>query len=189
MQIGHPLRDLGLVAARELVELALEIARDEDVHGGARREDELAVDDVVDARLDEVRQDAVGIARADDLVDGRANLFGVPAREDVAKVAGRDGDVDGIARLDLAAFDHARVAADVVDDLRKQAPPVDGVGGRERDVVLLEKLTVEGSSSPNMRLTLVWQSSKLPRAAYTQTLSPSCVAICLYWMSLTPPSG
>ncbi len=45
------------------------------------------------------------------------------------------------------------------------------------------------ASSPNTFFAPVWQSSKLPRTPHTCTLRPRCVAICLNWMSLTPPSG
>ncbi len=45
------------------------------------------------------------------------------------------------------------------------------------------------ASSPNTFFAPVWQSSKLPRTPHTCTFSPRWVAICLNWMSLTPPSG
>ena len=51
-----------------------------------------------------------------------AELLGVPRGEDVAEVAGRNADVDGASRLDLARGDQLGVARHVVDDLGKQAP-------------------------------------------------------------------
>ena len=45
------------------------------------------------------------------------------------------------------------------------------------------------STWAKMRFTPVWASSKFPRTAQTQTLSPSWVAIWACWTGLTPPWG
>lgn len=161
-QIVHPRLDARGIASRELEELALEIARDENVHRGRGREHEGPIADVIDARLDEVGEHAVGVTRADDAIDGYANLLGVPAREDVAEVSGGNGHVNGVTCLHGAIFDHDRIRADIVHDLRQQPAPVDRVRRGERDVLVGSRWSLKAASS-NMRLTLVWQSSKLPR--------------------------
>ena len=127
-KVTHPTGDLCAVAACELEELALQVARDQDVHGGAARENELAVFDGVGAFVDEVCENAVLVARAHDGADGHAHLLGIPAGQDVAKVAGGDGDVHGLTGFERALLDELGISAHVVDDLRHQAAPVDGVG-------------------------------------------------------------
>lgn len=127
VQIAHPAGDGPGVAPRELEQLALEVGGDEDVHRGGGRQHELALGYVVGTRVDEVGQHAVLVARAHEHVDGGSHAFGVPGGQDVAEVAGRNADVDGVACVYLALGDQLAVAGEVVDDLREQAPPVDGV--------------------------------------------------------------
>ena len=121
-----------------MVEQALEVARDQDVHRRRDRLEEVALA-VVDARAQEVRQDVVGVRSADELVHRQAHALRVEAREDVAEVARRHGEVDGLARLDRAGREEVGVGAEVVDDLRHEAAPVDGVGRREADALLGER--------------------------------------------------
>ena len=65
-------------------------------------------------------------------------MIGIVAGEDVAEVTGGDGDVDLIAEGDLAQIHHVAVCGHIVDDLRQQATPVDGVRGAEHHVMLVQ---------------------------------------------------
>ena len=145
--------------------------------------------DVVDAGRDEVREHVVLVARDDQAADRHADPLGVVGAEDVAEVARGDAHVDRLAGDDAARGHHVRVRADVVDDLRQQPAPVDGVGAGELQPVLLGRARSANAASLKAALTALWQSSKLPRTPNTPTLSPCCVTICLRWMSETPSAG
>ena len=78
------------------------------------------------------------------MLDGGSHLLGIPGGEDVSEVTRGHADVDGGSRRHLVVVHELRIARDVVNDLRHQTAPVDGVGTREGDLVLLGKLRVEG---------------------------------------------
>ena len=122
---AHPVRD-ALAAAREVVQKPLEIARDEDVHARAGGEAELAPP-VVDAGVDKVREDVVGVARADEAPGGQAHALGHPAGEDVPEVAGGHAEVELFAQLHDARGDRVAVGGEVIGYLRQEAAPVNGV--------------------------------------------------------------
>ena len=65
---------------------------------------------------------------------------GVVGGEDVAEVAGGHADVDGVAGRHRAARGEVGVGAHVVDDLRQQPAPVDGVGRAQGELVPLGQL-------------------------------------------------
>ena len=142
-QIGHPLANSLAIAARQFEELALEVGGDENVHRGRGGENELAVGDVVGAGVDEVGEHAVVVAGAQQPFDGRTDLLGVPSGQDVAEVARGNAHVDGASGFDLARSHEFGIAGDVIDHLRQQPPPVDGVGAGKGDAVLVQQLLGE----------------------------------------------
>ena len=142
-QIGHPLANSLAIAARQFEELALEVGGDENVHRGRGGKNELAVGDVVGAGVDEVGEHAVVVAGAQQPFDGRTDLLGVPSGQDVAEVARGNAHVDGASGFDLARRHEFGIAGDVIDHLRQQPPPVDGVGAGKGDAVLVQQLLGE----------------------------------------------
>ena len=125
-QLLHVARDLR-VAAAEGVEQALEIARHENIHRrGCRRVERTIF--IVSTRADEIREHVVRVRRADELAHRQAHLLGIPAGENVAEVAGRHDEVEPVAHGDHATGNGVTVRREIVDDLRQQAAPVDGVG-------------------------------------------------------------
>ena len=133
----HPGGHQRPIPIAELVEQALEVGGDEDVHGGRGRLVEGTVR-VVDALLDEIEQHVVGVAGADELAHGQAHALGVIGGEDVAEVAGGHAEVDLVAQGDDALFQQVRVGGEVVGHLRHQASPVDGVRAGELHALFRE---------------------------------------------------
>ena len=129
-QLLHKAGNELAVAVGQEVEHALEVGADEDVHRRRNGREERAVA-VVDAGGQEVSQHVVLVARDDELGNGQTHALGVVAGQDIAKVAGRHAELHGIAGLDGTGAQQLRIGGKVVDDLRHQAPDVDGVGARK----------------------------------------------------------
>ena len=70
-------------------------------------------------------------------------MLGVPSGQDVAEVARGNAHVDGASGFDLARRHEFGIAGDVIDHLRQQPPPVDGVGAGKGDAVLVQQLLGE----------------------------------------------
>ena len=132
---GHKLA----VAVAQVVEHALEVAGDEDVHARRDGGEERALA-VVDAGGEEVVEHVVLIARHDELGNGQAQELGVVAGEHVAEVARGHAELDLVARLDGTGAQKLRVCGKVVDNLRHQAPNVDGVSAAEHHAALGQAL-------------------------------------------------
>ena len=120
-----------------MVEQALEVGRDEDIH---RRRDGLleGADTVVGARGDEIGEHVVGVGGDDEPAHGKAEQLGVVAREDIAEVAGGHDELDLVAERDGACAHELRIGIEVVGDLGCESPDIDGVRARERDALLGE---------------------------------------------------
>ena len=129
-QLLHKAGNELAVAIGQEVEHALQVRADEDVHRRRDGREERAVA-VVDAGGQEVSQHVVLVARDDELGDGQTHALGIVTGQDIAKVAGRHAELHGIAGLDGAGAQQLRIGGKVVDDLRHQAPDVDGVGARK----------------------------------------------------------
>ena len=136
-QLLHIARDLR-VAAAEGIEQPLEVARHENVHRRGGRGVKRTVF-VIRAGMDEIREHVVGVGRADELAHRQTHLLCVPAGEDVAEVAGRHDEVELVAHCDHAAVDGIAVRREIIDDLRQQTPPVDGVGGGQKPAALRQR--------------------------------------------------
>lgn len=83
---------------------------------------------VILAGIDEVRQHVVRVGGADELFDGQAHLAGVIAGQDVPEVARGNAEEHTLARFDALGGHGVGIGFEIVDDLRYQAAPVDGVG-------------------------------------------------------------
>ena len=136
-KLGHPAAHALAVPAREVVEHALEVGRDEDVHRGGDRLHEVAAT-VVAARPEEVGEHLVGVGGHDEPPDGKAESLGIVAGEHVAKVARGHAEVDGIAQADGATPHELGIRVNIVDDLRDETTNIDGVGTREGDAPPVE---------------------------------------------------
>ena len=106
------------VAVVHLEEQALEVRRDLDVHARAQRRDD--VGGRHDPGRQEASEDVVAVGTDQETVDRRTGAQGDPARQDVAEVAGGDGE-----RHRPTA--ERRRGGCVVDDLGHDPGPVDGV--------------------------------------------------------------
>ena len=81
--------------------------------------------------MEELRQHIIGVGGTDQTLDRQSHLFGIITGEDIAEVSGRDAETDLFAHTDLSFFQQVAVSRDVVNDLRKQTSPVDGICGRK----------------------------------------------------------
>ena len=136
-EFAHPVADRSIVFSGEVEQKAFQVAGDEDVHGRGHGGVERPVP-VIGAGRQEVREDVVGVGRADELADRHAHELRVVGREDVAEVARGDDDVHRLTRLQVALLEHVGIGAAVVDDLRHETAPVDGVRGGEHESVFRE---------------------------------------------------
>jgi len=93
---------------------------------------------------DEFSKDLVPVGGTDQSGHGKAAADGVVGRQDVPKVSGGDADQNG-SPFRTFRRRHVIVAREVVGDLRGQASPVDGVGGRKVKMKA-SQLPVEGES-------------------------------------------
>ena len=93
---------------------------------------------IIGTRTDEIREHVVCVRRADELAHRQAHFLGIPAGENVAEVAGRHNEVQLVAHGDHAAGNGVAVRREIVDDLRQQAAPVDGVGRGQEPAALRE---------------------------------------------------
>ena len=135
-QLLHIARNLR-VAAAEGIEQTLQIARYENVHRRGRRRVERAFL-IIGTRADEVREHVVRVRRTDELTHRQAHLLGIPAGENIAEVAGRHDEVEFVTHGNHAAGDGIAVCREIVDNLRQQAAPVDGVGRGQEPAALRE---------------------------------------------------
>ena len=137
-ELTHQLRHHLLVAG-EQEQQALEVARHQNVHRGRAGEVERALF-IVAARADKVGEHVVGVGRAHERADGKPQLAGEVAGENVAEVAGGNDVVHPLADGDRAAADKVCVSAEVIDDLRGKAADVDGVRARQAHTLAREQV-------------------------------------------------
>ena len=86
---------------------------------------------VVISGVQKLGQHVVGVAGADEAPHGQTHPGGEPAGQDVAEVAGGHAEVQLLAQFQLAGVYIIQIGGEVIDDLRQEAAPVDGVGGGE----------------------------------------------------------
>ena len=65
-------------------------------------------------------------------------MLGVVAGQDIAEVTGRHAEVNRLAPCDRAPLGQTEVGVEVVDNLRHQAAPVDGVRAGQADAALFQ---------------------------------------------------
>ena len=127
------------VVPQQVEDQPLKVAGDQDIHTGGYRGVERAAA-IVAPRGEEFREHVVLVGGAYQLVHRQTHASGVPAREDVAEVAGGHAEVDLVAVHYRALREQVRVGGEIVYDLRHEAAPVDRVGGREAHVVFQKPL-------------------------------------------------
>ena len=135
-EVLFPLGHFGGIFFGDVEQEAFKIARQEDVHGRARRRVEVAVH-VIDAGFKEVGQDLVLVRCANQFADRHAHLLGKIASQDIAEVPRRDDDIERFAFADGAVIDEGDIRRYVVGDLREQAADVDGIGAGEEDALVV----------------------------------------------------
>ena len=118
-----------------MVEQALKVRGHEDVHAGRSSLIELPLRSV-SAGGEEVGQDVVLVGGADQLADRQAHLLCIVAGQNIAEVAGGNAEIDLVAKADLSRLEQLGISGEVIDDLRHEAAPVDGIGAGKADVPL-----------------------------------------------------
>jgi len=133
----HPAREPRRIFVREIIEVALEIARDLDIHRRAQRRSHRS--GTVDARIEIARKDVVLVGGQHQPLDRQPHAAGHVTGEDVAKVSGRHAEAH-LLRAGGLLNTERRVK--IVDDLRENAGPVDGVD-RAQPAGIAERQIVE----------------------------------------------
>ena len=185
-ELVHELGDEFAIAIAQVVQHALEVGRDEDVHARRGSGEERSVA-VIGTGGEEVVEHVVLVAGNHELGHGQPQALGIVAGEDVAKVAGGHAELHGVAGLDGAGAQQLRVGGKVVHHLRDQAAHVDGVGAGESHALRGETLgeLAVGEDALDRALGVV----KIAAHPQTDTLPPSCVLICSSCTRETLPSG
>ncbi len=125
-QRGHQPANAGGIAAAGLEQQPLEIRGDLDVHRGRSRGMDLA--HFVDAGLERARQDIVDVGGDAQRANRQAHAFCDIASENIAEIAGRNGEIHHARRRT-----ERNRRCEVVDHLGHDARPVDRVDARQRD--------------------------------------------------------
>ena len=94
---------------------------------------------VIGAGTDEVCQHVIFIGRADQTAHGQPHALGIVTGKDVAEVAGRNAEVHWLAPGDSAVLCQTEVGIEVVNDLRNQPSPVDGVCAGKANTALFKR--------------------------------------------------
>ena len=108
LQEIHPGFHQRAVPVCHLEEQALQIAGDQDIHAGALRFEEDPMRRI-DAGAEEIGQDIVAVAGADELPDREPHFPGVIGSQNVAEIPGRDAEIHGIPAADSSLRDQIRV--------------------------------------------------------------------------------
>ena len=118
-----------------MVEQTLEVRGHEDVHAGRSGLIELPLCGVSTGGK-EVGQDVVLVGGADQLADGQAHLLCIVAGQNIAEVSGGDAEIGLVAEDNFSRLEQLGISGEVIDDLRHEAAPVDGIGTGKADVPL-----------------------------------------------------
>ena len=129
-QSSHQATDLLTVIAGQMVQQTFQIAGDQNIHRRRIGQVKFSID-IVNTRIEEVRQDLVLIGCTDEFLHRNSHLAGVISRQDISKVSGRHHDINRIAGLDLTTFYQLCIAVYVVCHLRHQTTDVDGICRRK----------------------------------------------------------
>ena len=142
LQLAHIARDLRRIPLRQQEKQTLQIAGDEDVHGG-REGFVKRTAPVVDAGLQKLRQHIVAVGGADEPPDGQPHLFGKIARQNVPEVSGRDDKIHRRARNDSSQPDQIGICLEIIDHLRRKPSDVDRIRGGQADSGVLRRTAGE----------------------------------------------
>ncbi len=121
----------GRVLIDQVIEVALEVGGDLDVH--RRAQGRIDLPRGIDPGMDEAAEDIVAVGGDDQPLDRQAHALGQVAGEDVAKVAGGDGEADLMTGI---ATGHPPPGVEVIDHLGEDARPVDGIDGAQAQLTL-----------------------------------------------------
>ena len=108
-------------------EKPFQIAGDKNIHGRAAGLFELPVT-VIDAGTEKIRKDLVFVGGADQFIDRQAHPLRIPGGQDIAKIAGWYRKIDLLSGGDLLLFEEIEISPEIIDNLRQEAAPIDGVG-------------------------------------------------------------
>ena len=112
---------------------------------------------VVCTCADKLCENAVCVGGADHLVNGKSHCLCDVACEDVTEVTCGNANVDLVAHSDLLFVNQVAVSGNVVNDLRSETTPVDGVCAGEEEAALkcLLSQCVVSKDSLNAVLSIV----------------------------------
>ena len=135
-QALHQARHLG-IAAGDVIEQALQIGGHQNIHAGRSGLEEFPLGSISTGGQ-EIGQDVVLIGSADQSAHRQAHLLCIVARQNIAKIARRHTEVHLVAKAHLPCLEQLGVGGKVVNDLRHQTAPVDGVCTGQADVPLCQ---------------------------------------------------
>ena len=122
-----------LAVAAHKVQQALKVTGNEDIHRRGEGAVKAAAA-VIGAGAQKIGEDVVLIRGADKAADGQTKLTGDEAGEDIAEVAGGDGEVQLCTGGQAALSDQIGVSGEIIHDLRDKAADVYRVCGGQAAV-------------------------------------------------------
>ena len=120
-----------------MIEQALQIGGHQNIHAGRSGLEEFPLGSISTGGQ-EVGQDVVLIGSADQSAHRQAHLLCIVARQNIAKISRRHTEVHLVTKAHLPHLEQLGVGGKVVNDLRHQTAPVDGVCTGQADVPLCQ---------------------------------------------------
>ena len=120
-----------------MIEQALQIGRHQNIHAGRSGLEEFPLGSISTGGQ-EIGQDVVLIGSANQSAHRQAHLLCIVARQNITKIARRHTEVHLVTKAHLPCLEQLGVGGKVVNDLRHQTAPVDGVCTGQADVPLCQ---------------------------------------------------
>ena len=86
----------------------------------------------------DIGQHLVFIGSAEKHMNGQTHFFGVISRQNISEIPCGHNDIDGFAFGDFAVPAQSGIGFEIINDLREQTTPVNGVGRRKTVAFFIE---------------------------------------------------
>ena len=113
-------------AIARVVQKALKVRRNQDIHRRRNGFEELAIA-VVHALGKEIGQHVIAVARDNKFANGKAHALRKISSKHIAEVSGGNAEFNGIAACDFACANELGIGIEVIHDLRSQTADINGV--------------------------------------------------------------
>ena len=138
-QFPHKRGRLLRIIPRQGKDQALQIGGNQDIHGRRSSLVEGTMRNIIDARLNEIRQNIIGVAGTDQPANRQARTPCIVGGQNIPEVAGGDTEIHFLTGPDLAIPDQIGIGGEIIDDLRNQTAEIDGVRRGQNPSLLIHR--------------------------------------------------